>query len=239
MNLNTHITLFLFIQHNMQYAESLHEIVIKRIHYDSRTSSNFIKKCVHHAHVTQTTGYTILTVLIQIFIFVLRYIYCFQRIYFVLFLNVYKFKKKHFAFTLFWLTSIKLGTQYTVQSTYLWSHQMSHFGCQIKYLVQLVGTKTQIFFSTFSQIVFRTLQHLYSIQNSGPMYHSADDSTDIYLGCHYTGQTACTYMEKIYLLSCTEKPVGQFHCQFYRAMQRYSAIHLLLYYRFLSTFKWL
>ena len=58
---------------------------------------------------------------------------------------------------------------------------MSDFGCQIKYLVHLVGTKTQIFFSTFSQIVSRTLQHLYSTQNSGPMYHSADDNTDIYL----------------------------------------------------------
>ena len=47
---------------------------------------------------------------------------------------------------------------------------MSHFECQIKYLVNLVGTKTQIFFSTFSQIVCRALQHLYSTQNSGPMY---------------------------------------------------------------------
>ena len=66
---NTHYT-FLLIQCNMQYAESLHEIVIRRIHYDSRTSYVFIKcvKCVHYVHVTQTTGYhTILTILIQIF----------------------------------------------------------------------------------------------------------------------------------------------------------------------------
>ena len=55
----------------MQYAESLHEIVIKRIHYDSRTSYDS-QKCVHRVHVTQTTGYhTILTILIQI---LLRYI---------------------------------------------------------------------------------------------------------------------------------------------------------------------
>ena len=57
---------------------------------------------------------------------------------------------------------------------------MSHFGSQIEHLVHLVGTKIQIFFSTFSQIVSRTLQHLYNTQNSGPMYHSADDNTDIY-----------------------------------------------------------
>ena len=68
---------------NMQYAESLHEIVIRRIHYDSRTSYVFIK-CVHYVHVTQTTGYhTILTILIQIFHIFLRYVYCFQSLYFV------------------------------------------------------------------------------------------------------------------------------------------------------------
>ena len=51
----------------MQYAESLHEIVIKRIHYDSRISYDS-QKCVHRVHVTQTTGYhTILTILIQVF----------------------------------------------------------------------------------------------------------------------------------------------------------------------------
>ena len=30
---------------NMQYAESVHEIVIKRIHYDSRTSYDLTKMC--------------------------------------------------------------------------------------------------------------------------------------------------------------------------------------------------
>ena len=48
-----------------------------------------------------------------------------------------------------------------------------------------MGTKTQIFFSAFSQIVSKKLQHLYSTQNSGPMYHSADDNTDIYI-CNVT-----------------------------------------------------
>ena len=58
----------MLIQHNiMQYAESLHEIVTKRIHYDARTSYDS-QKCVHRVHVTQTTGYhTILSILIQIF----------------------------------------------------------------------------------------------------------------------------------------------------------------------------
>ena len=44
INLNTHI-IFLFIQHNMQYAESLHEIEVKRMHYYSRTSYGFTKMC--------------------------------------------------------------------------------------------------------------------------------------------------------------------------------------------------
>ena len=69
INLETHITRFCSFNTicNMQYAESLHEIVIRGIHYDSKTSSDFIE-CVHYVHVTQTTGYhTILTILIQIF----------------------------------------------------------------------------------------------------------------------------------------------------------------------------
>ena len=69
INLKTHIIRFWSFNTtcNMQYAESLHEIVIRGIHYDSKTSSDFIE-CVHYVHVTQTTGYhTILTILIQIF----------------------------------------------------------------------------------------------------------------------------------------------------------------------------
>ena len=44
---NTHIIRFCSLNtiYNMQYAESLHEIVIKRIHYDSRTTYDFTKMC--------------------------------------------------------------------------------------------------------------------------------------------------------------------------------------------------
>ena len=52
----------------MRYAESLHEIVLEEyimIQGHLMTSP----KCVHHVHVTQTTGYhSILTILIQIFL---------------------------------------------------------------------------------------------------------------------------------------------------------------------------
>ena len=51
----------------MQYAESLHKIVLEEnimIQEQLITSP----KCAHRVHVTQTTGYhTILTILIQIF----------------------------------------------------------------------------------------------------------------------------------------------------------------------------
>ena len=85
-SIKIHTLYVLLIQHNMQYAESLHEIVIKEyimIQGHLMTSS----KCVHYVHVTQTTGYhTILTILIQIFhifsqihILFSRPLFCFLR----------------------------------------------------------------------------------------------------------------------------------------------------------------
>ena len=47
INLKTHIIRFCSFNTicNMQYAESLHEIVIRRIYYDSRTSYDSTKLC--------------------------------------------------------------------------------------------------------------------------------------------------------------------------------------------------
>ena len=63
-----------FRAHSTQYAILIHRkstwnIVIKRVHYDPRIQGHLMTspKCVHHVHVTQTTGYhTVLTSLRQI-----------------------------------------------------------------------------------------------------------------------------------------------------------------------------